>query len=151
MNNNKINKQDIHRYDDLLDLPHHQSSTRPHMSLYDRAAQFSPFAALTGYDDEVKETARLIDQKIELDENKKAILNEKLQFLEKNLKDLADNPPVVSFTYFVPDILKDGGSYVTVSDVVKRIDHYERKIILQNTIIPIEDIVDIKGDLFQLA
>ena len=67
------------------------------------------------------------------------------------MNDLADNPPVVSFTYFVPDILKDGGSYVTVSDVVKRIDHYEHKIILQNTIIPIEDIVDIKGDLFQLA
>ncbi|MCI6886564.1 MAG: YolD-like family protein [Lachnospiraceae bacterium] len=147
----KRNPKDPHRYDDMLDLPHHQSATRPHMSLYDRAAQFSPFAALTGYDDEVKETARLTDRKIELDENSKAGLDEKLQFLTARL----DSRPVISFTYFVPDALKAGGSYVTTTGTVKKIDPYQRMVVLygankssDSTVIPLDDIVDISGELF---
>lgn len=138
--------KDPHRYDDMLDLPHHQSATRPHMPETDRAAQFSPFAALTGYDDEIRETARLTDQRIELDENSKELLDEKLQYIIEHLQE----HPVVSFTYFVPDRLKGGGAYITTACAVKKVDFYQRKIILyaaneraEETEIPIDDIVAI--------
>lgn len=91
------------------------------MSNYDRAAQFSPFAALTGYDDAVKETARLTDSKIELDEYELQELNEKLNKIQDNLREDAE----VSITYFVTDKKKSGGSYKTISGIVKRIDEYE--------------------------
>ena len=77
--------KDPHRYDDIIHLPHHQSQVHPHMSLSDRAAQFSPFAALTGYDDAVQETARLTESRIELDENSRVLLDERLRLLQINL------------------------------------------------------------------
>lgn len=94
-------------YDDIINLPHHVSSTREPMTLYNRASQFAPFSALTGYDEEIKETARLTDRKIELDEDTKNILNQKIIFLfnQINLK------PKVNITYFVPDNKKNGGIY----------------------------------------
>lgn len=141
-----------HRYDDMLHLPHHQSASRPHMSNHDRAAQFSPFAALTGYDDQVKETARLTDEKIELDENEKNALDEKLQMILEHLRE----KNVVTFTYFLPDSRKDGGAYLTASGIVKTIDPYSRSVILYapNGIsggkeIRIDDITAIDGELFQ--
>lgn len=117
--------KDPHRYDDMLDLPHHQSATRTHMSISNRAAQFSPFAALTGYDAEIKETARLTNEKIELSENEKDRLDKKLRIITEHL----DQRPTVSITHFVPDAKKAGGAYVTDTGVVKRIDMLEQKII----------------------
>ncbi len=134
-----------HRYDDIINLPHHQSATRPHMSNYDRAAQFAPFAALTGYDDAVKETARLTDKKVELDEYSKDALNERLNMIQ----DAIDEQPEVSITYFLPDKKKSGGAYVTATDHVKKIDEYENTVLLQDgTKIPIADIAEIVGDIF---
>ena len=113
-------------YDDIINLPHHQSLTRPHMSAYDRAAQFSPFAALTGYEDAVAETARLTGKKAELDEYGKSDLNERLNIIQDTL----DEQPKVSITYFLPDKKKSGGEYVTVSGCVKKIDEYEHIVVM---------------------
>ncbi len=133
------------RYDDLLDLPHHVSVVHPHMSLYDRAAQFAPFKALTGYEDDVEETARLTDDRIELDEERIAYLDARLQLLEEHLAEA----PTVSITYFVPDARKDGGSYETVSGIVKKIDTVRRVIVLRDGLrIAIDDVYGISGELF---
>ncbi|MDD3489446.1 MAG: hypothetical protein PHR62_06155 [Paludibacter sp.] len=132
-------------YDDIINLPHYQSATRAHMSNYDRAAQFSPFAALTGYDDAVKETARLTDSKIELDEYELQSLSERLDIIQDTLHE----EPEVSVTYFVADKKKSGGSYKTISGIVKRIDEFERLVLMRDGMkIPIEDIFEIDGDLF---
>lgn len=132
-------------YDDIINLPHHQSLTSPHMSAYDRAAQFSPFAALTGYEDAVAETARLTDKKAELDEYGKSDLNERLNIIQDTL----DEQPKVSITYFLPDKKKSGGEYVTVSGCVKKIDEYEHIVVmLDATKIPIDDIAEINGEIF---
>lgn len=112
------------------------------MSMEDRAAQFSPFAALTGYDAAIAETARLTDQRVELDEYERQALNEKLQFISEHLNE----PPKVSITYFLPDARKDGGEYVTVTGNVKKIDDYEHKIVLMDgTRILMEDMIGIEG------
>lgn len=133
------------KYDDILYLPHHQSSTRPPMSLYDRAAQFSPFAALTGYEDAIKETARLTDGKIELSEDKLNELTAKLT----RLKERIEWAPQITITYFTPDSRKSGGSYKSITDYIKKIDEYDNSVILQNsTRIPFEQILDISGDFF---
>ena len=129
-------------YDDIIHLPHHVSKTHPQMSMEDRAAQFSPFAALTGYDAAIAETARLTDQRVELDEYERQALNEKLQFISEHLKD----HPKVSITYFLPDAWKDGGEYVTATGKVKKIDDYEQKIVLMDgTRILMEDMIGIEG------
>ena len=142
----KNNRNDPHRYDDLLNLPHHVSAVHPHMSLYDRAAQFAPFKALTGYEDDVEESARMTDVRIDLDEDRIEHLDARLQLLEDHLAEA----PTVSLTFFQPDSRKDGGSYETVSDVVKKIDAIQRCIILKNgQIIPIDSIFDIDGELFR--
>ena len=115
------------------------------MSAYDRAAQFSPFAALTGYEDAVAETARLTDKKVELDEYGKSDLNERLNIIQDTL----DEQPKVSITYFLPDKKKSGGEYVTVSGCVKKIDEYEHIVVmLDATKIPIDDIAEINGEIF---
>lgn len=103
-------------YADIIDHPHHQSETRAHMTLYDRAAQFSAFDALAGYSDMIAEEARITDQEIELDENAKALLNQKLSIIA----DLLENghPPVISFTVYVPDQKKQGGRYEVIKDAV---------------------------------
>lgn len=136
-----------HQYDDIINLPHYQSKIRPHMPLTDRAAQFSPFAALTGYDDEVKEAARVTDEKIDLSEEMKRELDEKLQILREHIEEY----PQVSFTYFLQDAKKAGGSYVTVTGNVKRIDEYGQRIVLTDgSQIPIEDILKITEDFYPL-
>ena len=133
------------RYDDLLGLPHHVSAVHPHMSLYDRAAQFAPFKALTGYEDDVEETARLTDERMELDEERIEQLDARLQLLEEHLAEA----PVVSLTFFVPDERKDGGSYETVSGIVKKIDTVRRVIVLRDGLrIAIGDVYGISGELF---
>ena len=133
-------------YEDIINLPHHQSVKRPQMPLKDRAAQFAPFAALTGYDAEIKETARLTDAKIELDESTLAILNDKLQIILDNL----DAEPEVTITYFKPDTRKAGGAYIDHTGIVKRIDDYERTVVFADkNAISIEDILDIQSAIFQ--
>lgn len=136
---------DNHNYDDIIHLPHHVSATRPQMPLLDRAAQFSPFAALTGYEAAIKETARLTEDRIELDETGKAVLNEKLRLLMERLNER----PEIAVTYFRPDEKKSGGAYVTAAGPVRKIDEYERIIVMEDqTVIPIEQIYEITGQLF---
>lgn len=127
-------------YEDIINLPHYQSATRAHISNHDRAAQFSPFAALTGYGDAVSETARLTDSKVELDEYGLDKLNERLSWIQKHISEQSE----VSITYFVADKKKFGGSYQTIRGVVKRIDEYEKLLImLDGKKLPIEDILEI--------
>lgn len=127
-------------YDDIIHLPHHVSATHPHMSAIDRAAQFSPFAALTGYDAAIKETARLTDKRVELDESMKAALSNKLQMIADRLKE----HPEIAITYFQPDAKKNGGTYVTVINTVKKIDVYKRIVVLTDGIvIPVDEIISI--------
>ena len=134
------------KYKDIIDLPHHQSLRRPRMAMIDRAAQFSPFAALTGHNDAIIETARLTDRKIELDEGTKSIINEKIQMIS----DFLFEKPTVTFTHFEPDIKKEGGTYLNTTGTVKRIDEFKREIILTDgRIILIEHIYDIESDLFK--
>jgi len=136
---------DPHRYDDMLHLPHPTSHKHPRMPISDRAAQFSPFAALTGHEAAVKETARLTDQKIELDESKKAILDAKLQMIVEQIK----SQPIVTITYFVPDEKKAGGAYLSKTGAVRRINEYEHTVeFTDRTSVAIEEIVEIGGDLF---
>lgn len=140
-----MQEKDNHRYDDIINLPHYQSATRPHMTNRDRAAQFSPFAALTGYADAVKETARLTNTKEELDEYRKQELNTRLNMIQDALGEKLE----VSITYFKPDRKKSGGAYITVAGSVKKIDEYEHIVIMQDgTKIPIDDLAEIGGDLF---
>lgn len=134
----------MNNYEDIINLPHHVSSKRPQMSRIDRAAQFAPFAALTGHDEAIKETARLTDVKIELDESNLSILNDKLQIILDNL----ESEPTVTVTFFKADTKKAGGAYIDHIGVVKRIDDYERTVIFTDkTVIPIEDIFNIEGDV----
>ena len=133
-------------YDDILDLPHPTSKKHPRMSMAARAAQFAPFAALTGYGDAIKETARLTDQQLELDENEKALLNEKLQLLRQHLP----GKPKITITYFVPDTKKAGGSYQTITGFVKKLQEYEHRLIMTDgTIIPIDAIIELYGDILR--
>ena len=133
-------------YEDIINLPHHVSKTRPQMSMLDHAAQFSPFAALTGYDAAIKETGRLTDEKIELDEDTKAALDMKQAYLIE----MIDEQPEITIIYFLPDARKVGGAYVTVTGNLKRFDEYERLLILTNgKKIPMDDIADIESDLFK--
>ena len=135
------------KYDDIINLPHHQSKNRPHMSMADRAAQFSPFAALTGYDEAVKETARLTDRKQELSEEDMAALSAKMALLKERIS----KQPEVTVTYFIPDGKKVGGAYSTICGKVKRIDDFERTLTLTNqTIVPLDDIADMTGEVFDI-
>ena len=133
------------KYKDIINLPHHVSKKHPQMSIEARSAQFAPFAALTGYEAAVEETGRLTDKKIEIDEEVKKILDRKLQTIKDKLKE--SNGKIqqkVSFTYFVPDLKKDGGKYIENIGIPKKIDDYKQIIILENKIeIPIREIIDI--------
>jgi hypothetical protein len=133
-------------YDDIINLPRHVSEARPRMPVYDRAAQFSPFAALTGYEAAVAETGRLTDRKAELDEGEKESINERLNLIQENL----DKRPEISVTYFVPDRKKAGGEYVTAPGIAKKIDDYRRLVILwDGTSIPIDEIIQIDGEILR--
>ena len=132
-------------YDDIINLPHHVSETHPPMSRADRAAQFSPFAALTGYDAAVRETARVTQRRVELEEGVKAELNARLHQILEHLPE----QPQVSFTYFVPDKRKEGGAYCTATGIVRKMDSVTRTITLTDgRNIPIEELVGIEGELF---
>ena len=136
------------KYDDIIDLPHFVSKKYPQMSMRDRAAQFSPFAALTGYDAEIKETTRLTDRRIELDEDVLDKLNERLYILRKVLDD-GSVYPEVRITYFEKDLKKDGGKYITVSGRVRKIHEYRNIVIFEDgPEVPVHDISDIDGDIF---
>jgi len=131
------------RFADLLDLPRPVSSSHRPMERIKRAAQFAPFAALTGYDAVIRETGRLTDSFIELSEERKAELNEKL----RQLRDKSSEEPEVAITYFQPDERKCGGAYVTVTGRVKRIDEVRRAIILTDRReIAINSIVEVSGN-----
>ena len=132
-------------YEDIINLPHHISPTRQQMPMSDRAAQFSPFAALTGYDAAIKETGRLTDERIELDEEALTALDMKYQLLI----DAFDDAPEVTITYFQPDERKAGGKYITATGTVKKVDDFERRITMQDgSKIPMDDVLNIDGELF---
>ena len=131
------------QYDDIIRLPHHVSSSRPRMSAIDRAAQFSPFAALTGYDTSIKESARLTDARIELDDSQKEEIGEKLRLVTGQLD------AEIKITYFLPDTKKTGGKYVLAAGAVKKVDEYERMIIMgDGKQIPIDEVIDVDCDVF---
>ncbi len=138
----------MEKYKDIINLPHKQSSKRPHMSLLDRAAQFAPFAALVGYDDAIKETGRLTDERIEMSEENLVVLNTRYQILVDHLGE----EPEVTITYFVPDIYKTGGSYIEKTGVVKKLDAYERLITMADgTRIFMDDVLTLEGNIFTEA
>lgn len=133
-------KDSTNEYYDIIDMPHHVSKKRPQMSLLERAAQFSPFAALNGYDAAIKETARLTNQRITLDECEIESLNERLNLVASRL----DESPEVCVTFFLPDERKDGGEYVALTGTVKKIDEYSQQVIMMDgTVVPITDIISI--------
>ncbi|MCI8585631.1 MAG: YolD-like family protein [Lachnospiraceae bacterium] len=134
-----------HKYDDIIHLPHPVSRKHPRMSAWNRAAQFSPFAALTGHSDAIQETERLTDEWIELEEDQKTRLNEQLQILREHLP----SQPQVEITFFKPDEKKSGGAYVTVQGRVKRLDEYRRRILFTDgTAVALWQISSIQGELF---
>lgn len=142
-------------YDDILDMPHHVSTVHPQMSMHDRAAQFSPFAALTGHEAAIRETARLTNERIDLDENSRELLDERMQVLREYLKRgcaQTQHPSLhdqISVTYFVPDQKKAGGQYRTVTGFVSKLKEYEQELILSDgTIIPLTEIVALDGMMF---
>ena len=137
---------DNHSYDDIINLPNPTSKNHPRMSLHDRAAQFAPFAALTGHDAAIKETTRLTDERLELSDEVIMKLNDQLNMIRDNI----GTEQEVSITYFVSDDKKSGGAYLTHSGIVKKIDEFERKLIMQDeTVIPIEQISEIQGEIFK--
>lgn len=143
---NTLRKRSRQQYGDLLQRSYPAASTRVRMSNIERAAQFSPFSALTGYEDAVAETARLTENEKELDENRKSMINEKLNLL---LQDHSSEQ-VVSFIYFQPDTRKSGGKYVTCTGKIQKIDLYQKKILLMDgTQIPIEQLYEIDSDFFK--
>lgn len=141
-----MDNQDNHRYDDIINLPNPTSKKHPRMSLSDRAAQFSPFAALTGHEAAIKETARQTDEKLMLSDEVIAELNEKLNLISETI----GMQQLVRITYFVPDNKKAGGAYISYSGCVKKIDEYEHTVVMEDrTVIPIEQISDIEGEMFR--
>ena len=136
------------RYSDIIDLPHHVSAKRPHMSLYDRAAQFAPFAALTGYDAQIEEAARITGRRAVLDESRKDEIDFQLCTLAERsaAASSAGDLPSVLVTYFCPDKKKSGGEYLTVSGRVRRIDSSKRMLIMADgTAIPVDEIYEIRS------
>lgn len=136
----------MNNYDDIINLPHYESKTRKRMSLEARSAQFAPFAALTGYDDKVKETARLTNKRIELSDEEYNIINSKLQIIKEHIKE----QPEINFTIFIKDKLKDGGKYEEVKGKVRRIDEINEEIILiDKRKILFKNIYDICGEIIK--
>lgn len=128
-------------YQDIIDLPYQKSTRHPHMARIDRAAQFAPFAALTGHKEAIKETARITEEKRILDENKKFILNNNLQAIISKI----NQQPLIKVVYFQEDKTKQGGKYLTIIDQIKKVDEYNRVIILVNSSrIRIDDIYEIE-------
>lgn len=137
-------REPIEKYKNIINLPHHVSKKHPQMSIYERSAQFAPFSALTGYEDIIKEEGRLTDDRIEINEEERAILDFKLNSLIKKI----DEMPSVSITYFIPDEMKSGGKYTTVNVRIKKIDLLEQVIVTEDgTYISAGDIIDMQSDI----
>lgn len=135
----------MNKYEDIINLSRPESK-HPRMSLYQRSAQFAPFAALTGYEGQVKETARLTDQKIELDEEMKTLLDLKIQIVQA----LITKNPEIEITYFIKDENKDGGKYTTIFDNIKKIDDYNGQFIMSTGLkIDVKEILSIDGEIFK--
>ena len=141
-----------HPYADILHLAHHQAANRKHMSMHDRAAQFSPFAALTGFDGVIAETGRLTDHKIELSESEKVLLDQKLNLIDEAIR--AGQHPEITLLYFTPDARKTGGSYQEHTGSVRQIDPIERTIVFladngrsMGNKIAIDDVKEIHSEL----
>ena len=141
-------------YADILHLPHHRAAGRAHMSLHDRAAQFAPFAALTGFDGVIAETGRQTERRVELSESEKALLDRKLARIIDCLQH--GRHPTVTVEYFEADVRKDGGAYRQCSGEVKKIDLFERTIVFMReggrsgrVTIPMDDVVDIRGEALE--
>lgn len=131
-------------YDDIINLPHPTSKKHPRMAVSDRAAQFSPFAALTGYDAAVKETARLTDRRIELDEYERAELDRKFQMIREHLTEEME----IAFTYFEPDEQKEGGAYLTVAGCVKNIEEDKQVLVLKDgSRIPFHEVIALETEI----
>ncbi len=132
-------------YEDIVNLPRHISKVHPQATMADRAARFSPFAAISGYEDMVKEAARVTEERIDITDATKELLNEKLNMIVEFL----DEEPEVTITYFEPDKKKDGGAYISITGTVKRIDEYERIVLMSDDKkIRIDEIYAIESDLF---
>lgn len=139
MEGDKMN--DEYNYNDIINLPHPVSQKHPQMSLYDRAAQFSPFAALTGHEEAIRETARQTEAWVDLDEDRKEELNEKMQEMVEHLNEA----PEVTLTYFKEDEKKEGGSYVTVTGRIKKWREYEQQLVLEDgTVVALEKVFGIE-------
>lgn len=137
------------KYDDIINFPRHQSATRPHMPMRDRAAQFSPFAALTGHEAAIREAARLTEERVELDEGVKEALGRKMELLREFAEESVGELPEVSITYFRPDEKKAGGSYEVVCGRVKAIDEVRRVLVMTDRReILMEDVAEMEGEVF---
>ena len=150
---------DEHKYDDIIHLPHPVSTRHPQMSLADRAAQFSPFAALTGHGEAIRETERQTEEWTWLDEDRKAMLNERLWMIREHFADgkgkqslhSEQNLDEFTFVYFQPDERKSGGSYLTVEGRIKKIDEYRHQVILEDGMaLDMERLFSIEGKLFEM-
>ena len=137
----------MNEYDDIINLPHHVSSRHPQMSMMNRAAQFAPFAALTGHAAAIEETARLTDEQHELADEDNEILNQKMAYLRENLHE----HPTITITYFEPDRKKVGGAYKTIEGQLQNIDDYSQSIVLKSgEVIPLKSVLDLQCADFEL-
>ena len=140
---NIFQEKETHKYDDIIHLPHHVSRIHPQMYMEDRAAQFSSFAALTGHEEAISETARLTDEKAALGED----VMERLDWIFMQIKAKMSENPEVTITYFLPDEKKAGGRYESYAGVVKKMDEYKRELVFNDhTVIPMHQIVNIEAD-----
>ena len=141
----KVDKETLRKYGSIINLPHHQSKIHHKMSLQERAAQFSPFSALTGHEQAIKETARFTEAFVELGEEEKKILNEKMLILLEQI----NSKPVIEITHFIYDEKKSGGKYVTTVGYIKKYDGYNRVILMcDNSLINLSTIAEINGEIF---
>ena len=142
-----MNSENPNPYADIIDLPHHVSKRHPQMPMEKRAAQFSPFAAMVGHDAAIRETARLTEERLELSEDEKAVIDGKLQMIQAHIKE----QPEVTVTYFQPDEKKSGGAYVTVTGSAKKVDNVSKLLLLQDgRAIPIKDTIALHHALVKL-
>lgn len=140
-----MNDHDLHKYDDIIHLPHPISRHHPQMPLLNRAAQFSPFAALTGHSAAIREAARLTAPFIELDESRKEQLDRRLRLIREHL----DEKPEIEITYFRPDPRKSGGAYVTFCGRIRKIEEFKKQLLFEDgTRISVEDLYSVQGELF---
>lgn len=140
------NYESIMKYADIIQEPHHRSSRHPHMSRADRAAQFSPFKALTGFEDATKETARLTEEKPDLQEDDIARLDMQLAFLQEHLAE----KPLLEITFFAPDPLKSGGAIRRMTGTLRRVDTYDRELVMSDgTTVNMDQVLAMDSEIFR--